>query len=330
MQSSGPARVKIDRPAFSVGDALEVAVHPSLNSRARLNEIGWDPDADIDFGLFALPFEAGEALTRVGGLRKFDPPNRVKYALADVAPVLVDADRLVLRVAETDYFTVCTIKEALKQDAQLSDLIAADPARNRVPNSLCFHYIARFADGSVLVTGRDRRLRYAGGLWSVSGEEQLSDADVRTAAPLRSWVRRTICEEVFPLRESDLPISERWAIVRPHVERVRIWSVILEVSIGNFALCGLIDFDLTPEEYVRVATELVAAAGGSVDPEGIALVLTTDQMELLRINGHAAARYIFTKEQSQLDVGNAHPTTPYRIYRLLRGLHRAPLSEHSG
>jgi hypothetical protein len=308
-----------------VGQAIELIPHPQLNSRAPLEDLGWDP-ADVDLMDQQVTFDARDLLTRAGGPRVWDPPNGVKFSLVASSFVTTDSPRLVLETRRTDYFTLRSVLPLVRADpdvrAQFGNL---DPSRNRIPHSLCLHYVVRFSTGDVLCMRRDSRAAYHGNLWSFSGEEQLADQDFETALPCLSLFRRAFCEEVLALRD-DAPLEDRWREAADVVRHMRLLSVLLEERIHNYALLGVFQLNCDPLEFVGLSNQLVDRGTGTRDPEGDCYLVNEADLPGLLVSGRCRARGLFHGAEAVVRAEHLHPTSRYRVFRLLRAVRRRPLA----
>lgn len=307
-----------------VGQAIETIPHPQLNSRAALEGLGWDP-ADVALVDRQTRYEADTLLTRAGGLTDFDPPNGVKFSLVGTSYVTSDSPRLSLETERTDYFTLRSILPLVKSDpAVRADFGSLDPSHSRIPHSLCLHYVVRFSNGDVLCMRRDVRAAYHGGLWSFSGEEQVADRDFEIATPCLSLFQRTFCEEVLALRD-ETPLDERWRIASPIVQTMRLWSVFVEERIHNFSLLGLFQLNCEPPEFVTLHNDLVNRGVGTRDREGDCYFVRHSDILGLLVEGNCNATPLFVGTEREVRAENLHPTSRYRLFRMLRAVNRRPL-----
>lgn len=312
-----------------VGDSIELQTHPQLNSRADLTKLGWPPE-EVRLADRQIPFDASIALERCHGVKSFDPPNGDKYSLVQNSFTVSDRPTLELTVAKTKYFVVRSVLEHLKSNLQLrAQLAKLEPEKNQIPHSLCLHFIVRFADGHILCIHRDKRAAYHGHRWSFSGEEQVSEADFQHETPCLALFQRTVCEEVFPLRE-DLPLAERWSIAGRFVESMALWSLFIEENIQNFSLLGFIQLNCEPKHFVAEHRRVVSSGLGSRDKEGGYYLVHTDHLMQLLVNGKTSASALFSSDTKR-DVlsQDLHPTSRYRLFRYLRGANRGPIVDAS-
>lgn len=313
-----------------VGQAIETVPHPQLNSRASLECLGWDP-ADVTLVDQQTRFDA-DVLIRLGcKVEDREQDNGAKFCLVDSSYVTTDgAERkLSLYTQRTDYLTHMSVLPHIKNNPTVrAEFGSLDPAVNRIPHSLCLHYMVRFSNGDVLCMRRARGTDFHANRWSFSGEEQLSGKDFDTATPCLSFFRRTFCEEVLGLRE-DTPLDERWCAALEYVEAMRLWSVFVEEEIHNFTLLGLFQLKCDPEEFRKIHESLVNAGKGTKDNEGKFHVVRHPEFLKLLVAGECNATPFFGKDQMDVKVksGDLHPTSRYRLFRLLRAVRRAPLDQ---
>lgn len=322
--SDALARVHAANEHFLVfGRVIEVLPHYSLNSRARFASLGWTPD-EIAIHFQNESFDASEILARVGGMKSFDPPNGRKFCLTDRSLGGTDAG-LSLHVKETDYFTHRSVIANLPFSLR-AEFGSLDPAKSRIPHSLCLQFIVRCDDGSVLMLLNETRKAYAGGTWSVSAEEQLNDEDLSDASPLLALFRRAVLEEVFGLSDKRIPLSTRWDQIKEHVRSVRIWSIFVEEHYNNFDLLGVCQLSLNPTKLRNVIRQLSDNGSAARDLEGKIHFTSREQLELLLIRGSASATGLFSDERTNILAENLHWTSRYRMFRLLRALSGKPLA----
>lgn len=302
-----------------VGQAIEIIPHPSLRTRASIDEMGWDPSAVILNDL-QIGFSAAGLLAEVGGYREFDPPNGIKYALADTSFNTVDSPVLRLDFSRTNYFTIKSVLPAIKEDPSLrARYLRLDPTLHQIPNSLSLHYIVRFADGRVLCMKRDRRAAYHPSLWSFSGEEQLSEVDFNSEEPCASLFKRAFCEEVLALRYN-APLTERWRIAQTMIRQMRLWSVFMEEGIGNYSVLGLFQTHSDTIESASEIQRILTTHLGSRDPEGELFTATTEMVQSLIRTGSCIAQSFFGDTSETIQSADLHPTSRYRIIRLLHAV----------
>ena len=322
--SDALARLHAANEHFLVfNQVIEVLPHYSLSSRATFASLGWMPD-EIPVQFQNESFEASEILARVGGKRSYDPPNGRKFCLANRSLGGTDA-ALSLNLRETDYFTIRSVVSSLPFTLRI-EFGSLDPAKSRIPHSLCLHFIVRCDDGSVLLLLNESRKAYSGGTWSVSAEEQLKDSDLTEPSPLVVLFRRAILEEVFGLSDESIPLEDRWARIEDHVRSTRLWSLFLEEHINNFSLLGVCQLSVKPLTLRGVIQQFINDGSAARDLEGKVYFTSRDQLEQLLIRGTATATGLFSGGETNVLAENLHWTSRYRMFRLLRALNGKPLA----
>ena len=309
-----------------VGQAIEVLPHPNLNTRAKIDELGWDP-AEVKMNDLQKQFDAEGLLDKTGGYKESDPPNGIKFSLSDTSFVTQDSPVLTLDLQRTNFFTIMSFKDTLKKNPNLrlefGNLI---PSLNRVPHSLCLHYIVRFSDGDILCMRRNPKAAYHGGLWSFSGEEQILESDLLSSYPMQSLFRRTFCEEVLALQdENPATLADRWQKANEIVDNMRLWSVFVEEEIFNFTLLGIYQLNVNMQNFVSCHNRLINCGMGNRDREGDFFIVSQNTLKNLLFNGQCKVKGLFTDEMLTVRAENLHPTSRYRIFRLLRAAYRKPL-----
>jgi len=310
-----------------VGEAVEVLPHPNLNTRTELARLGWEPSTVAVKDDQQL-FDSRAILDYVGGLKQADPPNGTKLALVDTSFVTADSHELRLEVRRTDFFTLMSLKPELQNNPDMrlrfGRLKLTD---NRVPHSLCLHFVVRFADGQFLLMRRHAKSAYHANRWSFSGEEQFAPSDLETAAPIDVLFKRTFCEEVVAFRdENPATLDERWQIARQFVSFYRLLSVFVEERLFNFELLGYYQLSVSTREFVDRQSELVKAAIGMRDNEGDLFTVSEDELLKLFFNDECQAVCLFSADTAIVTAGNLHPTSRYRMFRTMRAIKRGPLT----
>jgi len=308
-----------------IGQVIEIVPHPNLGRRAPIEELGWG-SSQIHLIDLQERFEANQLLSRTSGYKEFDPPNGTKFCLVSESFVTKDSPNLILNLRRTDYFTIKSVLAEIKDNPDLrKEFGALDPESNRIPHSLGLHYIVRFPNGDVLCMKRDWRAAYHGNRWSFSGEEQLSEEDFGARVPSEHFIRRTYCEEVLGMRD-EIPIAERWMVAEDTVEAARFWSLILEEGISNYAIVGLYQLKVDIEAFITLHKKIVDTGMGTRDREGKFYIVSQPMLKALLFTGECTAKALFLEEGMETIYSyNLHPTSRYRIFRLLRAVLRRPL-----
>jgi len=303
---------------------IEILPHYSLNSRSGFASLGWRPD-EILVDFKNEIFDASDVLTRIGGGKNsYDPPNGRKFCLVDRSLGGTDT-ALSLKLQETDYFTICSVISNLPF-ALRSEFGSLDPAQNRVPHSLCLHFIVRCGDGSILLALNANQKKYGGGTWSVSAEEQMKDSDLTASFPIDALFKRAILEEVFGLSDEKVPLVKRWAQIEEHIHSIRIWSLFLEEHLNNFSLLGVCQLSVTRTQLRIAIEQLINDGSASRDLEGKLFIASSDQIERLLILGSANVTGLFSDSCEEVLGESLHWTSRYRIFRLIRALNEGPLA----
>jgi hypothetical protein len=309
-----------------VGQAIEVLPHPNLSTRATIDELGWDP-AEVQVNDLQEQFNAEELLDKAGGYREFDPPNGIKFSLADTSFVTEDSPVLTLDLRSTNYFTLMSIMDTFTNNPDLrAEFGNLTPDSNRTPHSLCLHYIVRLSDGDCLCMRRHHKAAYHGGYWSFSGEEQLLESDLLSSYPMQSLFRRTFCEEVLALRdENPATLEDRWQVASQIVQNMRLWSIFVEEEIFTFTFLGMYQLNVNMQQFVSFHNELINRDMGNRDREGDFFIVSQSTLKNLLFNGQCNVKSLLADEILTIRAENLHPTSRYRIFRLLRAVYRRPL-----
>lgn len=328
-----PNALKLVREANSphlvVGSIVEAIPHPSLATRSELRNLGWAP-GEVKIRNLQAAFDCAEVLQSVGGIKNSDPNNGKKYSLANTSMIASDCPALRLDLTETDYLTVTTVQDALSAHPDIGHKFGdLSPAKNRIPHSLCLHYIVRFNNGDLLVLKRKEEIKWYPGTWSISGEEQLKTDDF--GRDNLEWLfKRAFCEEVLPLSDdSQTNLDERWQIASKVVQTMRLWSVILESELFNFSLVGLFQLKEDYEGFVEFYHSILNKGAGLQDKEGRMYLLKRDYLLPLLMNEPRDVYPLFDASGTPmlLKPSEFHPSSRYRLFRLVRNIYRVPLEQ---
>lgn len=309
-----------------VGKVIEVIPHPYIYTRAKLTEMGWDP-AHIVVKEHQKKFNAKEFLKAIGGQKEFDLPNRAKYSLVEAKGANTDNPTLSLELQQTDYFTVQSAVQQIQVDPSLLVKFGnIEPSKNKIPHTLSLHYVVRFIDGEVLICRRDEGIRYYPGAWSFSGEEQFSEFDSHAKHPIESLFQRAICEEILPLSDTGA-LKENFEIVKEIIKSMSVMSVFFEQEIGNYSLMGLYQLNIDKEDFVELYQRFVNEGAGNRDREGYLYVTSQKELQHLLFHGSCEAKNLFNQRTVTLQEDDLHPTSRFRIFRLLRAIQKRPFEK---
>ena len=317
---------KFEESHFIVGKIIEVVPHPYLHTKAKITDIGWSPDS-ILVKETQKKFQTKEFLQTVGGIQEFDLPNRIKFSLVNVMGANTDNPTLTLELHQTDYFTVQTAIQGLHENPTLLQMYGSlVPAENKIPHTLSLHYIVRFVDGSVLVTRREQGIRYYPGAWSFSGEEQIAEFDTKSKHPIESLFQRAFCEEVLPLSDTDT-VRDNFAIAQKIIKSMSVFSLFFEQEISNFSLFGVFQLTIDAEDFVEMYTKVINETSGNRDREGNLFLVSQKNLQDLLYNGKCETEGLFNKKRYSIHEHDLHPSSRYRIFRLLRAVNKRPFQE---
>ncbi|MCF4008160.1 hypothetical protein [Rheinheimera sp. UJ63] len=319
---------KSNKNHLVVGDFVEIIPHPNLNTATRAADAGWSP-AEIIVELDDREFDAKELLELSGGKNEFDPPNGTKYALVSAPFVTEESPQLELVLNETNYFTVQTAKKLLREQPQLQSKFGSVVLEdNRIPSSLCLHYVIRTADDSILCMKRSGGMAYHSGLWSITGEEQVSDHEIGKQAPIEKLFKRALCEEIFQLRNSSA-LQDVMPFLEDDLRFIRILSIGIELPLYNPTIIGLAQLSIDVSELRKrlIERKRNLALNAGHDDEGDFFILSKyDAYKLLR-EGTATVTGLFSQRAEILTENLLHPTSRYRLFRVLRTTLRRSLQQ---
>jgi len=310
--------------------AIEIVSHPNVNSAVSPDKVGWDPK-EIEVQQTDLEFDSDKLLRIAGGLVDGEPPNNRKYCLVNTPFVTAESDHLLLSLKESDYFTIETIKSWLKKNKNLPDKYGhVFFEKNEIPSSLCLHFTVRLNDGLILLMKRAKGMSYHEDRWSASGEEQLSEYDLNTEFPVDTLFKRALGEEILHLGNIE-NFQEHISIIDSHLKFMRMYSVGTEWPLYNPALFGVIQLKDNRDSLREslVARKFGSEYSGQEDREGEFYTITNDQAFELLSKGSTIATSLFNETERIVESKLLHPTTRYRLFRLLRTLKRNKLIKHN-
>lgn len=314
------AQNKSNKNYLIAGDFIETTPHPNLDTAIRLVDAGWHP-SDIKVYLEDNKFDAEEILRLSGGIKEFDPPNGTKYALVSDPFVTEESPQLELFLRETDYFTIRTVKEFFGKKPELKSKYGSVVLReNRIPSSLCLHYIIRTSNGDFLCMRRAIGMAWHNGMWSFTGEEQISEHDIAQQRPIEKLFKRALCEEIFQLRNSKAP-QEVISLLEEDLQFIRILSVGIEFPLYNPAIIGLTQLSINTVELRRKLVERKKdiSVGAGSDNEGDFFIMSKIEALNLLLHGRASVVGLFNQEKVEnITPELLHPTSRYRLYRTLK------------
>lgn len=312
------------------GKTIEIACHPNVNAAVRPDNVGWDPK-DIEIEHTDLEFEAEELINRAGGLIDAEPPNGRKFCLISTPFITAESSHLKLTLKETDFFTIETIKSWLENNQDLADAYGhVSPEKNRIPSSLCLHFIIRLSDGEILLMKRAKGMSYYENKWSASGEEQISESDLKTEHPIDTLFKRAIGEEMLHLGDIE-NFPEHIQSIEKHIKYMRLYSVGTEWPLYNPALFGIIQLKDDRNSLCEslIARKFGSEYSGQEDREGVFYTINNDQAYELLSSEKTIAKALFNDTEEVIESDSLHPTARYRIFRLLRTLRRNKLVKHN-
>ena len=311
-----------------VGNAIELFVHPNLNTLKPLTRIGWAPNEVT----FALPPTGARTFANVlkliGGIdTSLRPPNGTKLGLARTSFVSFDSDEYPqFEFYATDYFTQQSVYRAMPHNPTLRrQLTSLDPEINQVPNAIGLQAVVLFSTGAVLCMLRHRDIDAERERWSISFEEQLKDIDftVPNIGAAEYLFRRAFIEEVFGSKgPSVAKVLEAWNTCKQLLFSYRLWGLFFEEKVAHFQLLGFYWLNISPAELVSRHDDAKAQGWAGIDLEGRLFVLERDQIDLLLTEGIARLTGLYDGVAQPIRVEHLHRTSLYRLWRLQLSLGR--------
>ncbi|WAP69290.1 hypothetical protein [Jiella pelagia] len=328
------------------GPAIEIRRLGALVSDDQSpRSIGVDP-GEINFRFSGAKFEEFDQKIMdnniIKDIRERKIHNEEKLSLVGLYPHhdMIDACRKVdLYFRKTDYETIVG---SLSHIADIEDLNGntiesrnqvrrlhgnLDPARNRVPNSFCLHYIVRFSDFRYLAIHRHNGVAYDRLKLSVSGEEQIKPSDLSSKLPYppgQTWAMRAIMEEVFPRRDYAVDSREGKEIAKL-IASIRFLTLLYEERYCNYAITAFIQMNISVEEYIKIYRQGIISSG-KADFEGNRYHFSEVQIEKYFSDGYMILKpfkrdkpelKVVTKSSNligQSHVAHLHSTSLYRLW----------------
>jgi len=269
------------------------------------------------------PYDLSKIPVEIAQQSATDSDNQVKYVLTNYEAFLNDRNNIVFSVHQTDWNSVINVVRFVRVDTSLRHKFAKErewgaltPAKSRIPSIFCLHAVVSFEDDSLLVLKRDSSLEFSDGKLSLSFEEQLSDTDFKVGGDVDSvgwWVRRAICEEVFPLRSKFKEQPEQaWHLANDKVRDIKIWSLIFEEELAGWALTVHIRLDMPSGQFVSVYRQIQQFSGDTRDSEGDFALLGRAELRRLIQDGKATVQSLSAQKAWHIGVEQLHPTALYR------------------
>lgn len=310
--------------------AIEIVCHPNLNAAVSPDKVGWDPK-DIEIDQTDLEFDAEELINLAGGLIDAEPPNGRKFCLVNTPFITSESSHLKLTLKETDFFTIETVKSWLERNKNHADRYGhVSPEESLIPSSLCLHFTIRLSDGEILLMKRTKGMSYYENKWSASGEEQISESDLMTEYPINTLFKRAIGEEILHLGDIE-NFPEHVQYIDNHIKHMRLYSIGTEWPLYNPALFGVIQLKNNRKSLREslIARKFGSEYSGQEDKEGIFYTINNDQAYELLSTGRTIAKALFNNTEEVVESSSLHPTTRYRLFRLLRTHKRNKLVKHN-
>jgi hypothetical protein len=322
------------------GPVIEVFSHPFLDGGHPLAEAGWAPNqvrfvdgGPLDTSAILSDPRVVQSFERAEALREaqnkgtaLQLPDNDKYALADTSAPFHDTTDLTLTLKSTKYFSILRTRPALESIPEVwMDYGNILPRGNRIPQALGMQFSALFGGREILAIYRDINTFPFPNTWSFSGEEQVDKSDLQWDEPdrMKRALLRTAQEEIFPLAriyDRDKLLSAM-NIVERYIRSMRIWSVFLEGPTATFQIFCVYAFDFSIDEYADLVKGMIRRGLGQTSREGLYFSVGLADIPALLRGQNIEARPIFGGEPVSVAPDKLHPTSRYRLVRLLNVLH---------
>lgn len=244
----------------------------------------------------------------------------------------IDNFRLELQLS--DFYTVSSFLSTIAENEDLRhSLMSIYPDGNRIPNSLCLHYVLRTSDGYYLLIERNSSVSYEKERVSFSGEEQFKPEDLATDGynPFDACALRALMEEVYPRLGFGVNSAEGRDLWQ-RVQFVRCLSFFLEEKFGNYALLCFIQLKDDSDSLRRAFKEGMARTDKKyrVDREGTRFLASEDEiqsflqegkMTVSGLNDEGRKLLVVTpgmEEQAAPGAKALHASSGIRLYAIAR------------
>lgn len=323
-----------------VDSVVEVFGHPYLESRLPLAQTGWAPNEVfliysglLDISLVAsdkqitTEFTASEMARKKAGLGSaLQGDSNPKFAIVDTSTPFHDVTNFTVALKKTDYFSILRTRPAISRLPELRIKFGhINPRENRVPQAAAIQFSAIFADGEILAIRRGKDTFPFPGSWSFSGEEQFDSSDLESDERDRtqSAMLRTAQEEIFPLARVN-ERSKRLAVISrftPYVRSMRVWSVFLEEPTVTYSIFCVYELNLNAREYADVTYKMIQSGLGQHSREGNYHSVKLSEISTVLQGRKVSATPIFGSDSCWIEPKDLHPTSRYRLIRLIDHLH---------
>jgi hypothetical protein len=302
-----------------------------------LKDTGWSP-AEITLRLKDGPFDAAEILADpetpaafnedeeirklAGKGTALKDPNNPKYTIVDQSSPFHDVNNLVVTVQRTDYFTVVRASPGIAKSSEARIRYGhIDGSKSRIPQATAIQFSAIFADDQILALQRAKDAFRFPGAWSFSAEEQMAEIDLAWPEQIRmeNFLLRTAVEEIFPLGQMPKPelLASAMAYIRPHILSMQTWSLIIEDPTSTLQFFSVFELGLTTAQYKTLVRDIVQSGMGQASHEGRYFAVSLRDIEPLLSGSSIKATQLFGEDQEEILPSLLHPTSRYRLLRLL-------------
>jgi len=326
-----------------IGPVIELFRHRHLESSLPLEALGWKPeeilminDGSIDTSSIESDprvrraFEASEeARIAQGKGTALQGDNNPKFAVSDISTPFHDVSTLTILFKQTDYFSVLRTRPAVADNAEVRfEFGSLTPRDNLIPGAAGIQFATLFTDGQILTILRDSNTFPWPNTWSFSGEEQVDRIDFlwETQDRMKFTLLRTIQEEIFPLGRiyEKNQLLKAMQMAARYVSGMRVWSVFLEEPTATFSVFCVINLACTVDDYRKAVIEMVTRGLGEMSNEGKYFAVPLCDTPGLLQGQTLEATQVFGAHRVSVHPDRLHPTSRYRLLRLLEAAHNAP------
>jgi hypothetical protein len=253
-------------------------------------------------------------------------PDNDKYAIADTSSPFHDITNLTVTFKRTKYSSILRSRPAVSSFLDVWMKYGhVHPSGNQIPQAAAIQFSAVFGGFEILAIHRDKHSFPFPDTWSFSGEEQFDGSDSQWDEPdrMKYAMLRTAQEEVFPLARiyDKTKLLKVIEIVEPYIRSMRLWSMFLEGPTATYSVFCVYEFDFGMDEYADLVRGLVRRGLGQTSREGKYFSVNLADVPTLLKGDGVPARPIFGGEPVLIPPEKLHPTSQYRLVRLLNVLH---------
>lgn len=242
--------------------------------------------------------------------------------IVDISSPFHDVTNLMVTLQKTDYFTILRTRPGIASSPETRIRLGhLESSRTGVPQAVGLQFMTLFADGNVLAIHRAKDTFPWPDTWSFSGEEQCADIDLAWDAPdrMKRFLLRTAVEEIFPLARiaKKDALARAMAFIEPYIRSMQTWSIFFEEPTVTLQFFSVFELSLTVAQYAEIVCNLVQEGIGTMSHEGQYYAASLRDIESLLSGNSVPVTPLFGGDETQISPTALHPTSRYRLLRLL-------------